>query len=550
MERGFLVVRSNRPGPRDKKRTFATTESIILFSAMLDTAHVFVLVLLSTLPWVFATARGYRKRGRIIVDNGCKSASRVPQLDPILGLDVAFRLFKSYRGVQRNARFKAEHEEYGLTFQSHTLGKTRIFTIDPSNLRAIFTTNFEDWGVEPLRLSPWDPLVGRGVMDADGNFWRHSREMVQPLFKRAQALDLESFDKNLVRLLSLLPKDGSTVDVQPLFSRLILDFTTEFLFGKCCNSLTLSPNQDAMNFLNAFHYGQAGIGKRTQLPYLSVFTSDKKCWQSTKIVRGFVDRQIGEAAQRSDCLSSPSEPQDKGGQQRRERYVLADELLTTHNDHVDVRNQLLNTFLAAHDTTAALMTTVMFHLARHPTIYAKLRAEIMGVSPKSLLIDTNTLGKLPYLHAVVLETSRVRPVVGQTARVALTDTVLPSGGGSSAQSPVYVRKGIRVQINYFALYRRSKVFGPDAAKFVPERWMEPVKIQDHGVGFWDFLPFSGGPRVCPAQVMAMTKPKYVIAKIVDTFPRLENRDPVFGYAERYRISTDSKNGCKVGLLME
>ena len=517
---------------------------------MLNTAHISILIILSVFPWVFATLRENRKRGKIIVENGCKPASRVPQLDPILGLDVAFRLFKSYRGGQRNANFKAEHEEHGSTFQSHTLGKTRIFTIDPSNLRAIFVTDFEDWGVEPLRLSPWDPLVGRGVMDTDGTFWRHSREMVQPLFKRAQALDLESFDKNVVRLLSLLPKDGSTVDLQPLFSRLILDFTTEFLFGKCCNSLTPSPNEDAMGFLNAFHYGQAGIGKRTQLPYLSNFTSDKKFWQSTKTVHEFVDRQIGKAVRRSVCLSLPLEPQDKASQQQRARYILADELISTHNDHVDVRHQLLNTFLAAHDTTAVLMTNVMFHLARHPTIYAKLRAEITNVSATSLLIDTNTFVKLPYLHAVVLETSRVRPVVGQTARVALKDTILPSGGGSSAKSPVYVGKGTSVQINYFALHRRSEVFGPDAEKFVPERWMEPAKVKDHEIGFWEFLPFSGGPRVCPAQVMAMTQAKYVIARIVDTFPSLVNRDPVFEFVERYRISTDSKNGCKVGLLME
>lgn len=510
-----------------------------------------ILLLLFALPWGFATIRDYRKRNRFIAENGCKPASRMPQVDPILGLDVAFGLFKSYRSGQRNANFKGEHDRHGSTFQSHMLGKTGVFTIDPSNIRAIFTTKFEDWGVEPLRL-PWKPLVGRGVMDTDGTFWRHSRDMVQPLFKKAQALDLESFDKNVVRLLNLLPKDGSTVDLQPLFARLILDFTTEFLFGQCCDSLTPSPNQDAIQFLDAFHYGQAGIGKKTQLPYLSYFTWDKKFSHSTETVRDFVDRQIGKATQRSQRPSIPSVPQDNGTQQQRDRYVLADELITTHDNHVDIRNQLLNTFLAAHDTTAVLTTNVMFQLARHPAIYTKLRAEITSVSPRSLLSDTNILAKLPYLHAVVTETSRLTPVVGQSARIALTDTILPSGGdGSPAQSPMYVRKGTSVQINYFALHRRSEVFGPDTDRFVPERWAKLAKVEDHqGVGFWDYLPFSGGPRICPAQVMATTHVKYVVAKMVERFPRLVNRDPVFEYVERYRITTDSKNGCKVGLLME
>ena len=517
---------------------------------MFDVSQICIWLVSCVVPWIFMIRRGYWQRGNINDENGCKPASAMPQLDPILGLDVAFKMFRSYSAGQRNADFKAYHEDYGSTFQSHKLGKTRIFTMDPANIRAIFSTNSGHWGVQPLRLNPWEPLVGRGVMDTDGTFWRHSREMVQPLFKREQALVLDSFDIYVVRLLNLLPKDGSTTDLQPLFSRLILDFTTEFLFGQCCDSLTPSPNQDAIRFLDAFHYGQAGVGKRTQLPYLSFFTHDKRFWQSTKVVREFVDQQIEKA---TECLrhrSNPSEPRDKSAPQQRGRYILADELITTHPDRVDVRNQLLNTFLAAHDTTAVLMTNVMFHLARHPAIYAKLRAEITNISPRSLLIDPSTIAKLSYLHAVVSETSRLTPVVGQTARIALTDTILPSGGGTSAQSPVYVRKGTSVQINYSALHRREEVFGPDVDKFVPERWGELAKDKNQAVGFWDFLPFSAGPRVCPAQIMAMTQVKYVVAKIVDRFPRLVNRDPVFEYVEQYRITTDSKNGCKVGLLME
>ena len=58
-------------------------------------------------------------------------------------------------------------------------------------------------------------------------------------------------------MIQLIPRDGSTVDLQPLFARLALDSSTEFLFGD--SVLSLSPNQisnDAQAFLEAYNYGK------------------------------------------------------------------------------------------------------------------------------------------------------------------------------------------------------------------------------------------------------------------------------------------------------
>lgn len=477
----------------------------------------------------FAAARRYLIRQKTIHERGCQPPRSLPQKDPLFGLDVAFRMFKSYAGGQRSAQFKEQHEAFGSTFQSMALGKTRIFTIDPNNLRAIFATDFKDWGVQPLRLPSWEPFLGKGVMDTDGAFWRHSRDMVQPLFKREQISDLVSFDVHVIRFLDLIPKDESTVDLQPLFARLILDFTTEFLFGESVECLTSAPNQAAMAFLEAFHYGQAGIGKRTQLPYWMVFTHDKKFWQAAKITRDFVDGYVNRAIHRRDSQ----------GTDKRRRYILADELVKQTKDKQDIRNQLLNTFLAAHDTTAVLLTNVFFNLARNPKVYAKLRQEILQVNPKEASCEE--LKSLQYLCKVVLETSRLTPVVGQSARIALHDTVLPTGGGQSGISPIYVRKGTSVQLNYFALHRRPDIYGQDAGTFRPERW------EALHVGSWEFLPFIGGPRVCPAQQMALMQVRYTVARIVQNFRSIQNRDPVLEFVEQYRITSDSKNGCKVAM---
>ena len=288
----------------------------------------------------------YFARRKNAQENGCQPPPSVPSKIPVLGLDVANRLSTAYKDHRRSELFKEFHDTYGLTYQTTALGKTRIYTIDPDNLRAIFS-NIKDWGVQPLRLPPWGPVLGKGVMDTDGTFWRHSRDMVQPLFKREQISDLASFDVHVSNLMKLIPSDGSTIDMQDLIARLMLDFTTEFLFSKSVSCLTPSPDPHAMEFLESFHISQAKLGKQLQLPVLSLFTKDKRFLRAAKIVREYAVKQVDQAFVRCDSPKKAT----KG------KYVLADELAKVNKDKVDVQNQLLNAFLAAHDTTATLTTS-------------------------------------------------------------------------------------------------------------------------------------------------------------------------------------------------
>ena len=221
------------------------------------------------------------------------------------------------------------------------------------------------------------------------------------------------------------------------------------------------------------------------------------------------------------------------------RYNLADELLEQTQDRREIRNQLLHTFITADDTTSAIMSNVFFNLARNPEVYRELRAEITRTDID--LESADRLVKLGTLRNVINGRLRFTPFVGQRARVALQDTSLPREGGHSQNSPIHIRRGTSVQINYYALHQRIEIFGEDVEVFRPSRWNELE------LSTWDFLPFSGGPRVCPAQQMALVLVCYTIAKLVQRFPN-ENRDPALEYVERYRMTSESWNGCKVALL--
>lgn len=476
--------------------------------------------------------RDYYARLKLIRQRGCQPPPSLPQKDPFFGLDVVYQMFRSAKERRRNMSMKEQVDIYGRTFQSKPYGNTTIFTIEPRNLQAVFATDFESYGLEPLRLFVFEPFIGKGIITTDGAFWEHSRALIRPTFARAQVADLSSLEVHVSRLIDLIPKDGSTVDLQPLFARFALDSSTEFLFGESLKSMCPESSIDAKAFLAAYNYGQAGVGRRMQLPKWNFLTRDKKFWSSCKIARDFVDHYVEKA-----LIHTASASDEKPG-----RYILAYELARETKDRTDIRNQLLNIFLPAHDASAVALTNVFFNLARHPHVWAKLRREVLALAPATEDLSFERLKSLKYLQQVLNETFRLNPTIGTTRRIALRDAIFPTGGGPDGSAPIFVRKGDAVTTSFYALHRRKDIFGDDADKFRPERW-EGLRPPH-----WAYMPFGGGPRVCPGQQLALTEMGYTIIRILREFQAIENRDPVWEFVELWKISTESANGAKVAFV--
>jgi cytochrome P450 len=153
--------------------------------------------------------------------NGCKAARRYPNLEPLLGIDLFYFLEKEGKRGKRAKVFPNLHRKYGETFEFKSFTPTRIATCSPKNIQAIATTNFDDWGVEPIRGDIAKPFIGRGVFMDDGQAWKRARAVIRPTFNRAEIADLENLEIHVSRLLALIPKDQNTIDLQPLFKRLV-----------------------------------------------------------------------------------------------------------------------------------------------------------------------------------------------------------------------------------------------------------------------------------------------------------------------------------------
>lgn len=93
--------------------------------------------------------------------------------------------------------------------------------MDMRNIQTVLALSPGSFVMSPLRNAIAEPLLGKGLLTRDGKVWQHARSTVVPIFAKAQSADLESLEIYLKQMIDFIPKDGTTVDLMPLFKRLV-----------------------------------------------------------------------------------------------------------------------------------------------------------------------------------------------------------------------------------------------------------------------------------------------------------------------------------------
>ena len=194
----------------------------LVFSIMLITYRN-LLALLSAIVCLclyrtWKRLRAFRHKERLY---NCQRPSRYPHLDPIWGYD----LHRLRRRAAKEGRFyklyDTHFKAFGKTFEENFFGRTVINTIEPENIQKVAIDAFEDWGKVDSRNSASSPVLGSGIFSQDGLAWKHSRELIKPTFARAEIANLVPLASYTDQLLELMPKDGRTIDIQPLLHRFV-----------------------------------------------------------------------------------------------------------------------------------------------------------------------------------------------------------------------------------------------------------------------------------------------------------------------------------------
>jgi cytochrome P450 len=336
--------------------------------------------------------------------------------------------------------------------------------------------------------------LGGGIFSANGPQWEHSRALLRPQFARQQVSDLDLEEDHLQDMFKAMPvkADGwtDTIDLLPLFFRLTLDSSSEFLFGESVGTqLAALPGHDEIewrkhaDFVQAFEMSQDCIARAFRL-------NDFWAWGITKQYKEYcvtVHRYIDTFVQKALNLD---EKQLESGEKR--KYVFLEELAQVTRDPIEIRDQLLSILVAGRDTTAGLLCFLFRELASHPQAFEKLRSAILyEFGTDNTKLTFASLKDCQYLQWCLNETLRLFPSVPMNSRMAKVDTTLPRGGGPDGTQPLYIPKGTEVNYSVYAMHRTKEFWGENAEEFDPERW------NGRKPGF-EYLPFNGGPRYVDA----------------------------------------------------
>ena len=220
--------------------------------------------------WEFTTGHSRRRFRKA---KGCEPIPTWPTRFGNFGIGLlaeAYASIKEHKGLEDDTKRFATIGSN--TLQVRVLRDNIIMTLEPENLKTILSLDFKSWSIGTERKKNLTPFLGKGIFTTDGAAWEHSRDMLRPTFARSQIGDLGKIEKHVEHLIQAIPRDGSMVDLQPLFFRFTLDTATEFLFGESVESL--APGIDTASssgFEKAWDYCMSALSGEGQFGFFMVF---------------------------------------------------------------------------------------------------------------------------------------------------------------------------------------------------------------------------------------------------------------------------------------
>ncbi|KAH9832402.1 putative Cytochrome-P450 family protein [Teratosphaeria destructans] len=169
---------------------------------------------------------------------------------------------------------------------------------------------------------------------------------------------------------------------------------------------------------------------------------------------------------------------------------------------------------AGSETTAISLSSIFYHVVKHPRVYKKLMEELDQAARDGTIakranskVSWAESQKLPYLDAVIQESFRIHPAAG-----LILERVVPPQGIDIVGE--YIPGGTIVGCNAWILHRRPEIFGHDAEDFRPERWLEakPEQLREMKATMFQF---GAGARTCIGKNISLLE----IYKLVPTFLR-------------------------------
>ncbi|KAL3617678.1 hypothetical protein CASFOL_037999 [Castilleja foliolosa] len=392
---------------------------------------------------------------------------------PILGETIQF-FRASYQGsIEKFIRDKMKKYKTDQVFKTSLLGESFAVVCGPAGNKLLFSNEMKlvtIWWPGTMRT-----LIGKSIATAAGVEGVQMRKMV------SYFLTPDAFSKLYIKNIDIVSRQHIDAYWQGKEELKVYPTIKMFAFEVACRSfMSIEDPSQVKNLSKLFNVFQKGVFSIPLNFPGAEFYKGKKATVAIKKELGRIVRQRRVALEQK--TASPTQD-------------LLSHLLVTPSENGEfmsesvIVNNILLLLFAGHDTSTSTITMLIKVLAEHPHVYdAVLREqnEIASSKEPGEFLEWGDIKKMKYSWNVLSETMRLLPPVIGGHREALVDI---------NYAGYIIPKGWKLIWNAHVTHMDSSLF-PDVTKFDPSRY------DGAGPPPYSYVPFGGGPRMCPGKEFA------------------------------------------------
>lgn len=381
-------------------------------------------------------------------------------------------------------------------FTQHVMGKPIILLNEPEAIRHVFVENTENYSRAPIRLRLLRPVVGDGLLLAEGDFWRFSRRTAAPAFA-PRALPI------MCRHFAALAEDftrrlGQEADGPVDFLDLARRWTIE-MSGVAMFSLEMGEFGPRMHAImtHYLHDLARPFMLDVLLPMSIPSPADIRRRKLRDEWMGMLEQVIAQRL-KAEGAGDKDAPRDLLDLLRQARDPETGQGFTDDQ----LRDQVATMLVAGQETTTSAIFWTLYQLALNPALQDKIAAEAAGVdlSPENA---SQSFAALPVTRAIFSESMRIFPPVFMVVRQAIAE---------DRAGTAVIPKGATVLVAPWVLHRRADCW-EDPEVFDESRFLPGAPRPKPN----SYLPFGAGPRICIGAQFATAMAVLILASLCRTF---------------------------------
>jgi cytochrome P450 len=371
-------------------------------------------------------------------------------------------------------------------------GRSSFILNTPDAIRHVLVDNYENYTRTPAGIRVLRPVLGEGLLIAEGRAWKHQRRTLAPAFTPRAVAPLVPhmiavIDETIAKLRTA---SGAPVDLRETMQRMTLEIAgrTMFSFGMDHHGPAL--RDFVMEYgarLARPHFLDLLLPLRWPSPQDFSRARFRKRW--TRFIA------ILMAERRAAGKTEGAPPRDLFDLMVAARDPETGEAFTEGQ----LGDQVATMILAGHETTATALFWSLYLLALDPATQKEVAAEVQSATANGAI----EVEQLKFTRAVVDETLRLYPPAFLIARAAAAPDMVAG---------IPLRKKDVILIAPWLLHRHEKLWH-DPNAFMPSRFMPPAPAPDR----FAYLPFGVGARVCIGAHFALVEATLALARLIGAF---------------------------------